>query len=131
MAVKRLDGAGIAKLKVLDEAMLLLQRINGLVEMYAMAIKRGQPGGPLVQNLRRTFPTLSENLKGQFGLIADQVMAVNLASSRGTSEAVRIRMLREGVAQIKQALEIAATQTRERHAMKEESAEPEQRDDAT
>jgi len=131
MAVKRLDGAGIAKLKTLDEAMLLLQRINGLVEMYAMAIKRGQPGGPLVQNLRRTFPTLAENLKGQFGLIADQVMTVNLASSRGASETVRIRTLREGVAQIKQALEIAATQTKERHAMKEETEEAEQRGDAT
>ena len=131
MAVKRLDGAGIAKMKTLDEAMLLLQRINGLVEMYAMAIKRGQPGGPLVQNLRRTFPTLAENLKGQFGLIADQVTTVNLASSRGASEVVRIRTLREGVAQIKQALEIAAAQTKDRHGMKEESTDAEKRDDAT
>ena len=78
----------MAKMKTLDEAMLLLQRIHGLVEMYAMAIKRGQPGGPLLQNLRRTFPTLSENLKGQFGMISDQVMAVNLSTSRGASEAV-------------------------------------------
>jgi hypothetical protein len=86
MASVRLDGAGMAKMKTLDEAMLLLQRIHGLVEMYAMAIKRGQPAGPFVQNLRRTFPTLSENLKGQFGMIADQVMAVNLSTSRGASE---------------------------------------------
>jgi hypothetical protein len=120
MASVKLDGAGMAKLKTLDEAMLLLQRIHGLVEMYAMAIKRGQPGGPLLQNLRRTFPTLSENLKGQFGLIADQVMAVNLSTSRGASEAVRIRTLREGVAQIKQALEIAVTQVKDRHAVKDE-----------
>ena len=40
-------------------------------------------------------------------MISDQVMAVNLATSRGASEAVRVRTLREGVAQIKQALEIA------------------------
>lgn len=131
MAATKLDSAGVAKLKTLDEALLLLQRINGLVEMYAMSIKRGQPGGPLVQNLRRTFPTLAENLKGQFGMIAEQVTAVNLASSRGSSEVVRIRTLREGVAQIKQALEIAAAQTKDRHAIKEESAEDERTGDAT
>jgi hypothetical protein len=120
MAHAKLDGAGMAKMKTLDEAMLLLQRIHGLVETLAMAAKRNQPTAPLVQNVRRTLPTLSENLKGQFGLIADQVMSVNLASSRGASEVVRIRTLREGVAQIKQALEIAITQTKERHAVHEE-----------
>jgi hypothetical protein len=62
-------------------------------------------------------------LKGQFGLIADQVMSVNLASSRGASETVRIRMLREGVAQIKQALEIAITQTKDRHAVRDEPSD--------
>ena len=118
-------------MRTLDEALLLLQRINGIVEMYAMAIRRGQPGGPLVQNLRRTLPTLAENLKGQFGLIAEQVMALNLASSRGASEAVRVRTLREGVAQIKQALEIAAAQTKDRHAIKEESVVEDPADDAT
>ena len=120
MASVKLDGAGIAKMKTLDEAMLLLQRIHGLVETYAMAIKRGQPGGPLLQNIRRTMPSLSENLKGQFGLISDQVMAVNLSTSRGASEQVRVRTLREGVAQIKQALEIAVTQVKDRHGVKEE-----------
>jgi hypothetical protein len=125
----RLDGAGLAKMKTLDESMLLLQRIHGLVEMYAMAIKRGQPAGPLVQNLRRTFPSLSENLKGQFGMISDQVLAVNLATSRGASETVRVRTLREGVAQIKQALEIAAAQVKDRHAAKEESRAEDRADD--
>ena len=131
MASVRLDGAGMAKMKTLDEAMLLLQRIHGLVEMYAMAIKRGQPAGQLVQNLRRTFPSLSENLKGQFGMISDQVMAVNLATSRGASETVRVRTLREGVAQIKQALEIAITQVKDRHAVKEESQGTDGGDDAS
>ena len=125
MAQVKLDGAGIAKMKTLDEAMLLLQRIHGLVEMYAMAVKRGQQAAPLVQNVRRTLPTLSENLKGQFGLIADQVMSVSLSSSRGASETVRIRTLREGVAQIKQALEIAMAQTKDRHAAKEEASDRE------
>ena len=120
MAGAKLDGAGVAKMKTLDEALLLLQRIHGLVETYAMAVKRGQTAAPLVQNIRRTLPSLGENLKTQFGLIADQVFAVNLQSSRGASEQVRVRALREGVAQIKQAIDIAIAQTREKHSVKEE-----------
>lgn len=117
----KLDGAGLAKMKTLDEALLLLQRIHGLVETYAMAVKRNQAAAPLVQNIRRTLPTLGENLKAQFGLIADQVFQVNMMSSRGSSEAVRVRTLREGVAQIKQAIEIAITQTKDKHAVKGEA----------
>jgi hypothetical protein len=116
----KLDGAGIVKLKTLDEAILLLQRIHGLVESYAMAVKRNQPAGPFLTTIRRTFPSLSENLKSQFGLISDQIVSVNLHASRGASEAVRVRVLREGVAQIKQALEIAITQTKEKHSTEEE-----------
>jgi len=115
----KLDGAGIAKMKTLDDAMLLLQRVNGLVENYAMAVKRNQPSGPYIMNLRRTLPSLAENLKAQFGLISDQIMTVVVSSSRGASEAVRVRTLREGVAQIKQALEIAVAQTKEKHAVEE------------
>lgn len=110
-------------MKTLDEALLLLQRINGLVEQYALAIKNNRPAGPFIQNIRRTLPSLSENLKGQFGMIAEQIMAVNLSVSRGASDAVRVRQLREGVAQIKQALEIAFAQTKDKHAVKEESRE--------
>jgi hypothetical protein len=126
-----LDGAGLAKMKTLEEALLLLQRIHGLVETYAMAVKRGQPSAPLVMNIRRTLPTLSENLKAQFGLIADQVMQVNVATTRGSSESVRIRTLREGVAQIKQALEIATAQTKDRHTVKDDASSNERASGAT
>ena len=115
----KLDGAGVAKMKTLDEAMLLLQRINGLVENYAMAVKRNAPAGQFLTTVRRTLPTLAENLKSQFGLIADQVLTLNLTASRGASEAVRVRTLREGIAQVKQALEIAIAQTKEKHADKQ------------
>src|SRR5262245_10631738 len=117
----RLDGAANVKMKVLDDAMLLLQRVNGLVENYAMAVKRETPSSAFLMNIRRTLPTLAENLKSQFGLISDQILAVNLASSRGASEQVRVRTLREGVAQIKQALEIAVAQTKDKHAIDEDS----------
>ena len=120
MAGIKLDSAGVNKLKTLDEALLLLQRIHGLVEQYAMALKRNQPTSVFVMNIRRQLPSLSENLKSQFGMIADQVMAVNLSASRGASEQVRLRNLREGIAQIKTAIEIAMTQTKDKHSVKEE-----------
>jgi hypothetical protein len=122
MAIQ-LDGAGIAKTKTLDEALLLLQRINGLVEQYALALKNQQPTGPFVQNIRRTLPSLAANLTDQFGLIAEVVTSVNLAASRGASENVRLRQLREGVSQIRQSLEVAFSQVRARHVIKEESSE--------
>ena len=117
----RLDGAGNVKMKVLGEAMLLLTRVNGLVENYAMAVKRETPSAAFLMNIRRTLPTLAENLKSQFGLISEQILAVNLASSRGASEQMRVRTLREGVAQIKQALEIAVAHTKDKHAIDEDS----------
>jgi hypothetical protein len=130
MAGPKLDGAGLVKMKVLDDAVLLLQRVNGLVENYAMAVKRNQPSSMFVMNIRRTLPTLAENLKGQFGMISDLIMTVNLSSSRGASEQVRVRTLREGVAQIKQAIEIAIVQTKDKHSADDADTSREMRDDA-
>jgi hypothetical protein len=117
MAGLRLDGAGQAKMKTLDDAMNVLLRVNGLVEQYALQIKRNQPGGTFLTNLRRQLPQLSEMLKAQFGMIADQVMATNLNSSRGASEQMRVRALREGVAQVKIAIEIAIAHVKEKHEL--------------
>ena len=117
MAVIRLDTTGLNKLKALDDAALQLQRIHGLVEQYAMALKRNQPTATYAMNLRRQLPALAENLKAYFGMVAEQVTSVNLAASRGSSEQVRVRTLREGVAQIRQSIEIAAVQTKDKHAI--------------
>jgi hypothetical protein len=119
MAGLRLDGAGQAKMKTLDDAMSTLLRINGLVEQYALQVKRNQSGTTFLSNIRRQLPSLSGMLKGQFGMIADQVMATNLASSRGASEQMRVRALREGVAQVRTALEIAVAHVKEKHELKE------------
>lgn len=123
MAGLRLDGAGQAKMKTLDDAMTVLQRVNGLVEQYALQVKRNQSGGTFLSNIRRQLPALSEMLKAQFGMIADQAMATNLSSSRGASEQMRVRALREGVAQIKTALEIAITHVKEKHELRSNEAE--------
>jgi hypothetical protein len=119
-----LDGAGQIKMQVLENALLQLQRISGLVEQYALAVKRNQPSTVFVMNLRRQLPALGENLKAQFGMVSDVVLNVSLASSRGASEAMRVRQLREGVAHIRQALEIAAAQTVAKHALKEKKGDP-------
>jgi hypothetical protein len=121
MATVRLDTAGLNKMKALDDATMQLQRIHGLVEQYAMALKRNQPTTTYVMSLRRQLPALAENLKAYFGMLADQVTGVNLAATRGTSEQVRVRTLREGVAQIRQSIEIAAVQTKDKHAIADES----------
>jgi hypothetical protein len=119
MAGLRLDSAGLNKMKTLDDALLHLQRIHGVVEQYAMAVKQNQPANVFTMNLRRQLPSLAENLKAQFGMIADQVTQLNLSTTRGSSENQRVRVLREGVAQVRQALEIAVAQTKEKHTVKD------------
>jgi len=110
-------------MKTLDDAMNVLLRVNGLVEQYALQIKRNQSGSTFLTNIKRQLPTLSEMLKAQFGMISDQVMATSLSSSRGASEQMRVRALREGVAQIKTALEIAITQVIDKHGLEEDKKE--------
>lgn len=107
-------------MKTLDDAMNVLLRINGLVEQYALQVKRNQAGGTFLQNIRRQLPALSEMLKAQFGMIADQVMQTNLSSTRGASEQMRVRSLREGVAQIKTAIEIAIVHVKDKHELADE-----------
>ena len=120
MAGLRLDGAGQAKLKTLDEAMTTLLRINGLVEQYALQVKRNQVGGTFLQNIRRQLPTLNGMLKGQFGMISDLVTATNMTMTRGASDVIRVRSMREGVAAIKVQLDIAVAQTIAKHKAEDE-----------
>ena len=117
MAGLRLDGAGQAKMQTLDDAMSTLLRINGLVEQYALQVRSNQSGSTFLSNIRRQLPHLGAMLKGQFGMIADQVTQTNLVSSRGASEQMRVRALREGVAQVKTALEIAIVHVKEKHEL--------------
>jgi hypothetical protein len=117
MAGLILDSAGTIKMQVLDDALLLLQRINGLTESYAINAKKGVNSAAIVQNIRRQLVTLAANLKSQFGMISDQVTNVYITSSRGASDAGRVRTLREGMAAIKQGIEIGMTQTVAKHAV--------------
>ena len=124
MAGLKLDGAGQAKLKTLEDAQVILTRVHGLVEQYALAVKRNSPTGPFMRNLKRQLPALGGLLKGQFGMISDQVFAVTLQVSRGSSEPTRVRQMREGVAQLTQAIEIAVKSVIEKHEVHDDKAKP-------
>jgi|SRR5437762_2442882 len=121
MAGLRLDGAGQAKMATLEDCVTIHQRIHTLVEQYALAVKRNQPAGHLMMNLKRQMPMLADKLKGQFGMIADLVTATNMAMTRGSSDQMRVRAMREGVAAIRVQLEIATAHTIEKHEVKDDS----------
>ena len=120
MAGIKMDGAGQVKMATLDEASLQLQRVHGTVEQYAIAVKQQQPTSLFAMQLRRALPGLAQLLKAQFGMISDQVTAMHLASSRGGGDGPKVRALREGVAQVRVALEIAVAQTKAKHEVHDE-----------
>ena len=120
----KLDGAGIQKMKTIDEATMQVQRLHGVVETYALALKRKQPTQLFSQQIKRQITPLVGMLKPQFGLIADQVAAMNLVAGRGGNEMTKLRILREGIGSLKQALEIAAVRVKESHMVVEEPDAP-------
>ena len=115
----KLDGAGVQKMKTLEDATTMLHRLHGLVETYAIAVKKSQPTSFTIQQIRRSLPPLIGLLKGQFGMIADQVAALNLIASRGSNEQTRLRVLREGVGSIRISMDIAMVRVKENHGEKE------------
>jgi hypothetical protein len=117
MAGIKLDGAGAQKMKTIEEALITLQKIHGLVERMAVEVKNQRGAGVLPQQVKRIATPLQGFLKGQFGMIADQVSAMILATGRGGGDQLKVRALRESVAQIRQALEIMAAKVKEQHAV--------------
>jgi hypothetical protein len=124
MAASKLDGAGVQKMNTLDEATSQLQRLHGIVETYALALKRNQPTSLYGMQVKRAISPLVGLLKPQFGLIADQAAALNLVAGRGGSETAKLRQLREGVGSLRQAIEIAVVRVKDNHTVKDEAAEP-------
>ena len=117
----KLDGAGLAKMETLEEAGTSVQRIHGIVERMALAVRSQQDTAQFGQQIRRAGSPLVGLLKGQFGMIADQVTALLLIATRGGGDQAKLRALREAVAQIRIQLEIAVAKTREKHTVAEES----------
>ena len=119
----KLDGAGVQKLKTIETANAQVQRLHGVVETYALALKRKQPTQLFSMQVKRALSPLVGLLKPQFGLIADQVAALNLVAGRGGSETTKLRILREGVGSLKQALDIAAVRVKDHHTVKDAPAD--------
>jgi hypothetical protein len=124
MAGPKLDGAGVQKMNTLDEAATQLQRLHGIVETYALALKRNQPTSLYGMQVKRAISPLVGLLKPQFGLIADQAAALNLVAGRGGSEQSKLRQLREGVGSLRQAIEIAVVRVKDNHTVKDEPKAP-------
>ena len=120
MAGVKLDGAGIQKMKTIDEATILLARLHGIVELYALSLKQNKPTSLFGSQIKRALFPLVGLLKPQFGLIADQIAALNLITSRGGPDTAKVRTLREGVGSIRQQLEIAVVRIKDNHKLVEE-----------
>ena len=119
----KLDGAGLAKMATLDEATAAVQRLHGIVERMAIAVRSQQNTAQFGAQIRRAGAPLVGLLKGQFGMISDQVSALLLVATRGGGDQAKLRSLRELVAQIRTQLEIAVAKTKEKHAVEENVAE--------
>jgi hypothetical protein len=117
MAGLILDASGTIKMKVLDDALLLSQRLNALNEQFALSTKSGSPTMTLKSSIKRQLMTLAANLKSHFGMISDLVTNVVINSSRGSSDVNRVRAIREGLASIKQGIDIGMVHTRQKHAI--------------
>ncbi|MCC7195789.1 MAG: hypothetical protein IT356_09560 [Gemmatimonadaceae bacterium] len=114
----KLDGAGAQKMKTIEEALHAMATINAIVERGAVEVKSQRPLGVIPQQIKRVAIPLQGQLKGQFGLIADQVAAFILSTTRGGGgDQAKIRSMREYVAQIRTALDIAANKVKEQHAV--------------
>jgi hypothetical protein len=124
MAGLILDSMGTIKMQVLEKAMADVHRLNSLAEQMAANAKQGKPSASLTASIKRYLTTLAAQLKSQFGLISDAVTNVYISTSRGSSDQARARMLKEGIAAIKQAIEIGIAQTKEKHAVHREKPAP-------
>ena len=117
MGATKLDAAGTQQMKTLEEALQALQTIHCLVERMGLEIKAQKTVGILPQQIKRLAGNLQGQLKGQFGIIADQVSAMILAVSRGGSDTVRLRTMREYVAQIRTSVELNANKVKAQHSV--------------
>jgi hypothetical protein len=104
----------------LEGATLHLQRVHGIVERMAIALRSKEPLSNYGPQVKRAAAPLVGLLKGQFGMISDQATALILVASRaGGGDQQRVRSLRECVGQIRQSLEIATAKVREKHVIEE------------
>ncbi|HZI30587.1 MAG TPA: hypothetical protein VFD64_20660 [Gemmatimonadaceae bacterium] len=117
----KIDGAGLAKLETLEQAVTLIQRLNTVVERMAQSQRNNQPLAGFRQQVQRAAAPAASLLKPQFEPISDMVTNVVLISTRGGSDQQKVRSLREAVAQIKVQLDSAESRVRKQHTVTDEA----------
>ena len=117
MGATKLDGAGAQKMKTLEEALLTVQSMHGMTERMAMDMNNQKSVGMIPQQVKRLAVPLQGQLKGQFGLIADQVSGMILAVGRGGSDVVRLRTMRENIAQLRTTIELNVNKVKAQHSV--------------
>jgi ABC-type enterochelin transport system substrate-binding protein len=113
----RIDGAGLAKLETLENAVTQVQRLNTIVERMAQAQRMQQPLMQFRQQIQRAAAPVASLLKPQFEPISSMVTNLVLVSTRGGTDANKVRSLRESVAQIRVQLEAAESIVRKQHTV--------------
>jgi hypothetical protein len=121
--VKKLDGAGTAKMSTLQDAQVVAQRLHGIIEQMALSVKKEQPTTVLGMQLRRAGMPIVGTLKGHFTAMSDLVAHMNLVATRSGNDAAKVRSLRESVASLKTQLDIAMTKVKEQHLSDDDAAE--------
>ena len=119
----KVDGAGLAKLETLEQAVTHVQRLNTIVERMAQAQRMAQPLAAFRQQIQRAAAPMASLLKPQFEPISDMVTNVVLISTRGGSDQQKVRSLREAVAQIRVQIESAEGRVRKQHAVEDGNGE--------
>ncbi len=122
--MKKLDGAGLAKMQTLEEAISQMSHLHSIVERMAMAVRSNHDTASFRGQIARAGSPLVGLLKAQFGMIADLVAAMMLVLTRGGGEQARLRALREYVGQIRTALEISVAKVKEQHTTDDSPAKP-------
>ncbi len=117
MAGIKLDGAGQVKMATLEEAMHAAMALNAQAERFAIAVKgNAKNNATYISSYKRIATPLVGKLKGQFGMISDLVSTSILTLSRpGGGDVMKVRAMREAVAQLKVQLDIAISQTKAKH----------------
>ena len=117
MAATKLSAAGASMMATLEEALIILQRVHGLVEQMAMAERAKKPTSIYGLQIRRLADPAVGKLKGQFGMIADQVSALILMGTRGGNEQAKVRGLQAQVGMIRTSIDMAKNKVKANHSV--------------
>ena len=117
MGSTKLDGAGAQKLKTLEDALITIQQLHGMVERMAMEVTNKKPIGVMPMQLKRMAAPLVGQLKGQFGPIADLVSSMILVAGRGGGDIMKVRAYREHIGQLRQMVDFAEKKVKRDHSV--------------